>query len=440
MLYLPRTNSRHVPENRTATNYGHITSNGFQVNHVKFATFVFNSTLNGFVCVKPLSVNSSDGVLVVGKPVRTEKVMSTVQLLHSHRELSAMHTPSNSSRESRIRDLPASNFNTSPFGHERLISSTQTGYSDEISIENHRISTPINNQILSSSFQAFLRLPVCEILTDGSVDRLLRPRTKQSHQPVVTGGNTPAAHARHPEFKCGMCTTVFPHIDTQYETKAVTSTSVVRGEAETRKCLSQVTVQYECTHLKRRMKPSSIAELITIWRIRLVAQVVQFLLVIQLQTVYRSTLVPATIASFIDGQTTRELHTIIGEHKKRIKKPPRNAEEYQTLVKHSAMAVHVLDTGHRIDLNSVEVLRRGLRFTPQRLIYEVVEIIKHHSVNRIEGRIISKNRGGRVIISTRLKFTESLLHNYRSTSSSTQTDGSANDVQEESSCEPNRKH
>ncbi|KER30944.1 hypothetical protein T265_02752 [Opisthorchis viverrini] len=85
------------------------------------------------------------------------------------------------------------------------------------------------------------------------------------------------------------------------------------------------------------------------------------------------------------GQTARELHTRIGEHKRRINKPPRNAEEYQTLVKDSAMAVHALDTGHRIDLENVEVLRRGLRFTPQRLIAEAVEITKHHSVNRIEG-------------------------------------------------------
>ncbi|KER27346.1 hypothetical protein T265_05593 [Opisthorchis viverrini] len=37
-----------------------------------------------------------------------------------------------------------------------------------------------------------------------------------------------------------------------------------------------------------------------------------------------------------------ELHTRIGEHK-RINRPPRNAEEYQTLVKDSAMVIHALD-------------------------------------------------------------------------------------------------
>ncbi|KER25216.1 hypothetical protein T265_07316 [Opisthorchis viverrini] len=57
-------------------------------------------------------------------------------------------------------------------------------------------------------------------------------------------------------------------------------------------------------------------------------------------------------------QTARELHTRIGEHKRRINKPPRNAREYQTLGKDSAMA---------------------------RLIAEAVEITKHHSVNRIVG-------------------------------------------------------
>ncbi|GAA54336.1 hypothetical protein CLF_102306 [Clonorchis sinensis] len=85
------------------------------------------------------------------------------------------------------------------------------------------------------------------------------------------------------------------------------------------------------------------------------------------------------------GQTARELHTRIGEHKRRINKPPKNVIEYQMLVKDSAMAVHALDTGHTIDLGNVEVLRQGLRFTPQRLIAEAVEITKHHSVNRIEG-------------------------------------------------------
>ncbi|KER22185.1 hypothetical protein T265_09656 [Opisthorchis viverrini] len=85
------------------------------------------------------------------------------------------------------------------------------------------------------------------------------------------------------------------------------------------------------------------------------------------------------------GQTVRELHTRIGEHKRRINKPLGNVEEYQTLVKDSAMAAHAVDTGHRVDLKNLEFLRRGLRFTPQRLRAEAMEITKHHSVNRIEG-------------------------------------------------------
>ncbi|KER27439.1 hypothetical protein T265_13803, partial [Opisthorchis viverrini] len=85
------------------------------------------------------------------------------------------------------------------------------------------------------------------------------------------------------------------------------------------------------------------------------------------------------------GQTARELHTRIVEHKRSINKPPRNAEEYQMLVKDSAMVVHALDTVYRTDLENVEVLRRGLRFTPQRLIVETVEITKHHGANRMEG-------------------------------------------------------
>jgi hypothetical protein len=85
------------------------------------------------------------------------------------------------------------------------------------------------------------------------------------------------------------------------------------------------------------------------------------------------------------GQTARELHTRIDEHRRRINKPPRNAHEYQALIRDSAMAEHALDTGHSIDLENIEILRRGLRSTQQRLIAEAVEIAKHPSVNKIEG-------------------------------------------------------
>ncbi|GAA52506.1 hypothetical protein CLF_108188 [Clonorchis sinensis] len=85
------------------------------------------------------------------------------------------------------------------------------------------------------------------------------------------------------------------------------------------------------------------------------------------------------------GQTARELHTRIGEHKRKINRPPRNADEYRALLKDSAIAEHTLDTGHKIDLENVEVLGRGMRSTSQRLMAEAVEIAKHPSVNRIEG-------------------------------------------------------
>ncbi|GAA50009.1 hypothetical protein CLF_103919 [Clonorchis sinensis] len=67
-------------------------------------------------------------------------------------------------------------------------------------------------------------------------------------------------------------------------------------------------------------------------------------------------------------QTARELHTRIGEHKRKINKPPRNADEYRALLKDSAIAEHALDTGHKIDLKNAEVFRRGLRSTSQRLM------------------------------------------------------------------------
>ncbi|KER22468.1 LOW QUALITY PROTEIN: hypothetical protein T265_14848 [Opisthorchis viverrini] len=71
------------------------------------------------------------------------------------------------------------------------------------------------------------------------------------------------------------------------------------------------------------------------------------------------------------GQTARKLHTRIAF----LNRPPRNADKSQ------AMAGHAVDTGHRIDFENVDILRRGLRFTPQRLVAEAVEIAKHPSVN-----------------------------------------------------------
>ncbi|GAA48076.1 hypothetical protein CLF_101149 [Clonorchis sinensis] len=68
------------------------------------------------------------------------------------------------------------------------------------------------------------------------------------------------------------------------------------------------------------------------------------------------------------GQTARELHTRIGEHKRKINRPPINADEYRALLKDSAIAERALDTGHIIDLENVEVLRRGLRIFPVRVV------------------------------------------------------------------------
>ncbi|KER24710.1 hypothetical protein T265_07706 [Opisthorchis viverrini] len=64
-------------------------------------------------------------------------------------------------------------------------------------------------------------------------------------------------------------------------------------------------------------------------------------------------------------KTVRELHIRVGKHSRKIKRPPRNADEYQALLKDSAFAEHALDTGHKIDLGNVEALRRGLRLTSQ---------------------------------------------------------------------------
>ena len=59
------------------------------------------------------------------------------------------------------------------------------------------------------------------------------------------------------------------------------------------------------------------------------------------------------------GQTARELNTRVNEHKRRIGKRPRNMEDYNKLVRDSAIAEHALDTGHAVDLDNVKVIRWG---------------------------------------------------------------------------------
>ncbi|GAA49024.1 hypothetical protein CLF_102391 [Clonorchis sinensis] len=70
------------------------------------------------------------------------------------------------------------------------------------------------------------------------------------------------------------------------------------------------------------------------------------------------------------GQTSKGIHTRIGQHKRKLNRPPRNADEYRTLLKDSAIAEHALDKRHKINLENVEVLGRGLLSTSQRLVAE----------------------------------------------------------------------
>ncbi|KER23194.1 LOW QUALITY PROTEIN: hypothetical protein T265_14693, partial [Opisthorchis viverrini] len=52
------------------------------------------------------------------------------------------------------------------------------------------------------------------------------------------------------------------------------------------------------------------------------------------------------------GQTARESHIRIGECERFINRPLRNVDEYQAIVKDSAMARNALNSGHRIDLEN----------------------------------------------------------------------------------------
>lgn len=90
------------------------------------------------------------------------------------------------------------------------------------------------------------------------------------------------------------------------------------------------------------------------------------------------------------GQTARELRTRTAEHRRCMSRPPKNDIEHRAVVRNSAIAMYALDTGHEVDLDNVEVVRRGLRVTSQTLTAEAVEIANADDcVNRIEGVEIS---------------------------------------------------
>ena len=57
---------------------------------------------------------------------------------------------------------------------------------------------------------------------------------------------------------------------------------------------------------------------------------------------------------------------------------------------YQALANHVLDTGHSVDLDRVEVIRKNLKFTSHRLVAEALEIMKSpNSLNKVEGIQVS---------------------------------------------------
>ncbi|GAA54573.1 hypothetical protein CLF_103975 [Clonorchis sinensis] len=79
------------------------------------------------------------------------------------------------------------------------------------------------------------------------------------------------------------------------------------------------------------------------------------------------------------GQTARELHTRIGEHKRKINRPPRNADEYRVLLKNSAIAEHALDTGHKMLSPSTKGSQLSQAHKYQRNL-PAATVVNHHSV------------------------------------------------------------
>ncbi|MGL5624125.1 reverse transcriptase domain-containing protein [Cetobacterium sp.] len=86
------------------------------------------------------------------------------------------------------------------------------------------------------------------------------------------------------------------------------------------------------------------------------------------------------------GQTNRELGIRIAEHRRLTKRAPRNNEDYQTLIKKSAIALHAFDTGHKVDFDNVKIVKCGFNNNHERLYAETIEISKQttRAINRAD--------------------------------------------------------
>nr|CAH8853292.1 unnamed protein product [Trichobilharzia regenti] len=90
------------------------------------------------------------------------------------------------------------------------------------------------------------------------------------------------------------------------------------------------------------------------------------------------------------GESSRQVKVRVNEPRLCTKRPPRNEVELKSLEKRSAIAIHAIDSGHKIDFDNVEILGRRFHSHKERLTSEALHILTTlNAVNRKEGIALS---------------------------------------------------
>ena len=74
------------------------------------------------------------------------------------------------------------------------------------------------------------------------------------------------------------------------------------------------------------------------------------------------------------GQTSREIKIRRNEHRRASIRPRRNPVELEKLGKLSAIGLHAIESGHKIDFDNIEIIQKNFRNHKERLISETLHI------------------------------------------------------------------
>ncbi|VDP43754.1 unnamed protein product [Schistosoma mattheei] len=86
------------------------------------------------------------------------------------------------------------------------------------------------------------------------------------------------------------------------------------------------------------------------------------------------------------GERSRQLNVRLKEQKQYLKNVPKSSADLKKLENKSAIALHALETGHKINFEGTEILQKGFNTHKERLTAEALYIrANKNSLNREDG-------------------------------------------------------